>query len=185
MAGREAPLVEAKGGVIPEGRGWFVVNAAEARWKDTGPFGIYCPFEGKLPFLQLGINISVLQPGQSLGRYHLEPGHEEDFIVLSGECVLIVEEQERRLVRWDFFHCPPGAAHMIVGGGDGPSIVLSVGTRGNGKGVSRGVLYPVSEVAARHGVSVERETDKWSEANSDVPRAKKSVQYGGWLDRIA
>jgi uncharacterized cupin superfamily protein len=177
----EARLAQAKGGLIPEERGWFVVNAAEARWKDAGPFGVYCPFEGKLPFLQLGINISVLQPGQSLGRYHCEPGHEEDFLVLDGECILVVEEQERCLSRLDFSHCPPGVAHMIVGSGDGPSTVLSVGTRGDGKGVSRGVVYPVSEPAARHGVSVERETDDPSVAYADVPRAKRSVPYRGWL----
>ncbi|MFL5960501.1 MAG: cupin domain-containing protein [Gaiellaceae bacterium] len=176
----EARLTKAKGGLIPAERGWFVVNAVEARWKDTGPFGLYCPFEGKLPFLQLGINISVLQPGQSLGRYHLEPGHEEHFLVLDGECILVVEEQERRLVRWDFFHSPPGVAHMIVGSGEGPATVLSVGTRGNGKGVARGITYPVSEVAARHGVSVERETNSPVEAYADVPRSK-SVPYGGWL----
>lgn len=181
MAGHEARLAKAKGGLVPEERGWFVVNAAEARWKDSGRFGIYCPFEGKLPFLQLGFNISVLQPGQSLGRYHLEPGHEEDFLVLDGECVLVVDEQERRLGRWDFFHCPPGVPHMIVGSGDGSSIVLSVGTRGNGDGVSRGVVYPVSKVAARHGVSVERETDDPAEAYADGPRERKSVPYGGWL----
>jgi uncharacterized cupin superfamily protein len=181
MAAGEAQLVKAKGGLIPDERGWFVVNAAEARWKDTGPFGFYCPFEGKLPFLQLGINISVLQPGQRLGHYHLEPGHEEDFLVLEGECILVVEEQERRLGRWDFFHCPPGVAHIIVGSGDGPSTVLSVGTRGNGKGVSRGITYPVSEAARRHGVSVEQETNDPAEAYADVPRFK-SVPYGGWLD---
>ncbi len=181
MAAARARLVRTKGGLIPAERGWFVVNAAEARWKETGPFGMYCPFEGKRPFLQLGINISVLQPGQSLGRYHVEPGHEENFLVLDGECVLVVEEEEQRLVRWDFFHCPPGIAHMIVGSGEGPATVLSVGTRGSGKGVSRGVTYPVSKVAARHGVSVERETSDPVEAYADVPRSKP-VPYGGWLD---
>jgi uncharacterized cupin superfamily protein len=181
MPGGEAGLARTKAGLVPEERGWFVVNAAEARWRDTGPFGVYCAFEGKRPFLQLGVNISVLQPGQSLGRYHLEPGHEEDFLVLDGECLLLVEEQERRLARWDFFHCPPGVPHMIVGSGDGPSTVLSVGTRGSGKGVSRGVTYPVSALAARHGVSVERETDDPVEAYADCPRSK-SVPYGGWLD---
>ena len=180
MDGREARLTQAKGGLVPAERGWFVVNATETRWKDSGPFGLYCAFEGKLPFLQLGINVSVLQPGQSLGRYHLEPGHEEDFLVLDGECVLVVEEQERRLVRWDFFHCPPGVAHMIVGAGERPSTVLSVGTRGNGKGVFRGVVYPVSEAARRHGVSVEAETTEPAEAYADVPRSK-NVPYGGWL----
>jgi uncharacterized cupin superfamily protein len=180
MAAGEARLGEARGGLVPEERGWFVVNATEARWKDTGPFGLYCPFEGKLPFLQLGINISVLQPGQSLGRYHLEPGHEEDFLVLDGECILVVEEEERRLSRWDFFHCPPGVAHIIVGSGDGPSTVLSVGTRGNGRGVSGGIVYRVSEVARRHGVSVEHETTKPAEAYADVPRMR-AVRYDGWL----
>ena len=180
MADGEARLARTKAGLVPQDRGWFVVNAGEARWRDSGPFGLYCAFEGKRPFLQVGINVSILQPGQSLGRYHLEPGHEEDFLVLDGECVLIVEEQERRLARWDFFHCPPGVAHMIVGGGDGPSTVLSVGARGSGRGVSRGVVYPVSETARRHGVSVASETTEPSEAYADVPRAK-NVAYGGWL----
>jgi uncharacterized cupin superfamily protein len=180
MAKGRAPLTQAKGGLVPEGRGWFVVNATEGRWKDSGPFGIYCPFEGKLPFLQVGINISVLQPGQSLGRYHLEPGHEEHFLVLDGECVLVIEEEEHGLARWDFVHCPPGVAHMIVAAGRGPSTVLSVGARGDGKRVSRGVTYPVSDLARRHGVSVERETDDPAEAYADAPRSK-SVRYGGWL----
>lgn len=182
MAAGRARLTETKGGLVPEERGWFVVNATEARWKDDGPFGVFCPFEGKLPFLQVGINITVLQPGQSLGRYHLEPGHEEHFLVLDGECLLIVDEEEHRLRRWDFFHCPPGVPHMIVAAGDGPSVVFAVGARGNGRGVSRGVVYPVSEVAARHGVSVERETTSPLEAYADTPRAKKSIPYDGWLD---
>jgi uncharacterized cupin superfamily protein len=175
-----ARLVEMRSGLAPEERGWFVVNARETRWRDSGPFGRYCAFEGKLPFLQLGINISVLEPGQSLGRYHLELGHEEDFLVLEGECILIVEEEEVRLGRWDFFHCPPGVAHMIVASGGEPATVLSVGTRGSGKGVSRGVTYPVSELAGRHGVSVERETNDPREAYADVPRPKW-VRHGGWL----
>ena len=173
--------MQAKGGLIPAERGWFVVNAAEARWKDTGPFGVYCPFEGKLPFLQVGINISVLQPGQSLGRYHVEPGHEEDFLILDGECILLVDEQEQPLRRWDFFHCPPGVPHMIVGAGEGSSTVLSVGARGSGKGVSRGVVYLVSEIAQRYGVSVEHETEDSVEAYADLP-SYKGVPYGGWLD---
>jgi uncharacterized cupin superfamily protein len=181
MAAGEAPLVPVPGGLIPAERGWFVVNATEARWKEWGNFGVYCPFEGKLPLLQLGINLSVLEPGQSLGRYHREPGHEEDFLVLDGERVLIVEEEERPLARWDFVHCPPGVGHMIVGAGDGPAVVLAVGTRGDGRGVERGVTYPVSERAARRGVSIERETDDSLEAYADLPRARKSVRYNGWL----
>ncbi len=79
----EAPLRETKFGLVADVDGWFVVNAREARWRDSGPFGVYCDFEGKRPFRQLGVNISVLEPGQSLGYYHRENG-QEDFLVLSG-----------------------------------------------------------------------------------------------------
>jgi uncharacterized cupin superfamily protein len=112
--------------------------------------------------------------------YHAEPGHQEDFLVLDGECVLIVEEETRPLGRWDFFHCPPGVAHMIVGAGDDRSIVLSVGTRGEGEGVSRGVVYPVSLAARTYGVSVETETTDPREAYAASPPSAQ-VPYGGWL----
>ena len=72
-----------------------------------------------------------------------------------------MEEQERELRAWDFVHCPPGTAHMIVGAGTGRSVVLGVGARGRAHG---GIVYPVSEVAARHEVSVETETRKPEEA---------------------
>jgi uncharacterized cupin superfamily protein len=157
-----------------------VLNARDATWEDS-PFGYFCTWEGEVPFPQLGINVSVLDPGQSLGRYHREPGHQEDFLVLSGTCVAIVEEEERELGPWDLLHCPPGVAHMIVGAGDGPAVVLSVGTRGDGEGVAQGVVYPVSEVAARHGVSVEHETDQPAEAYANV-EPPTPVPYGGWLD---
>jgi len=159
---------------------WFVLNARDAVWEGS-PFGRFCAWEGEVPFPQLGINVSVLDPGQSLGRYHREPGHQEDFLVLSGTCIAIVEDEERELVPWDLLHCPPGVNHMIVGAGAGQAVVLSVGTRGNGEGVARGVVYPVSKVAARHGVSVERETDDPSEAYADVP-GPVPTEYGGWLD---
>ncbi len=160
--------------------GWFVVNAREARWESSDVFGRYCPFEGEERFPQLGININVLEPGQPLGMYHAEPGHQEDFLVLEGECVLVVEEQTRELRRWDFVHCPPGVAHIVVGAGDGPSIVLAVGTRGDGEGVSRGVVYPVSEAAARYGASVAQETTEPREAYPPASRPAP-VPYGGWL----
>src|SRR5947209_819115 len=178
---REARLDPTPEGLAPGEDGWFVLNARDARWEDS-PFGHFCVWEGEASrFPQLGINVSVLEPGQSLGRYHLEPGHQEDFLVLSGTCVAIVEDEERELVPWDLLHCPPGVNHMIVGAGAGQAVVLSVGTRGNGEGVAPGVVYPVSEVAARHGVSVERETDDPSEAYADVP-GPAPTEYGGWLD---
>src|SRR5918994_6368651 len=99
----EAPLRETKYGLVADVDGWFVVNAREARWRDWGPLGVNCDFEGKRRFRQLGININVLEPGQSLGFYHRENA-QEGFVVLAGECLLIVEDEERRLGAWDFFH---------------------------------------------------------------------------------
>ena len=177
----EARLDRTPEGLEPGEDGWFVLNAREAGWEDS-PFGHFCVWEGEQSrFPQLGINVSVLEPGQSLGMYHLEPGHQEDFLVLSGTCVAIVEDVERELRAWDLFHCPPGVPHMVVGAGDGPAVVVSVGTRGDGSGIARGVTYPVSEVAARHGVSVATETDQPAEAYADVERPTP-VPYGGWLD---
>ena len=162
---------------MPDGEGWFVVNAREIRWRDWGPLGVYCDFEGKRRFPHLGFNISVLEPGQSLGRYHRESS-QEDFLVLAGRCTLIVEEEERDLRQWDLFHSPPGTAHMIVGAGEGQSVVLAVGTRGLRR---KGLVYPVSKVAAKHGVSVERETTKPGEAYADLERPTRVRYQAGWL----
>lgn len=172
----EAPLRETKYGLVADVEGWFVVNAQEARWRESGPFGVYCDFEGKRRFPQLGINISVLEPGQSLGYYHRENA-QEDFVVLAGRCVLIVEDEERPLEAWDFVHCPPGTPHMIVGAGEGLAVVLAVGARGLSR---KGIVYLPSETAKKHGVSVEEVTTKPSEAYADVPRSSR-VSYGGWL----
>lgn len=172
----EAPLRETKYGLVADVDGWFVVNAREARWRDSGPFGIYCDFEGKRPFRQLGINISVLKPGQSLGFYHREAA-QEGFLVLAGSCVLIVEDEERQLEAWDFFHCPPHTPHMIVAAGDGPAVVVAVGARGLSR---KGLVYIPSKTAAKHGVSVRRETTKPAEAYANVPSSSR-VAYGGWL----
>ena len=100
----EAPLERRDGGLAPRGEGWFVLNAKEARWLD-GDFGAFTRFEGDVRFPQIGINIGVLQPGQPACMYHGED-EQEDFLVLAGECLLLVEGQERRLRAWDFVHCP-------------------------------------------------------------------------------
>jgi len=174
---REAPLRETKYGVVADVDGWFVVNAKDARWRESEATGRWCDFEGKRPFRQLGINISVLDPGQSLGRYHRENA-QEDFLVIAGTCTLLVEEEERQLGPWDFFHCPPGTNHMIVGAGDGPAVVVAVGARGLRR---KGLVYPVSETAERFGVSVRHETTSPAEAYADHPPSRR-VAYGeGWL----
>ena len=177
----EAPLEQTPAGLVPAGEGWFVLNAKETVWGDS-PLGVFCDWEGEgRIFPQLGINVSVLNRGQSLGRYHLEPGHQEDFLVLSGTCLAIIDDVERELVAWDLLHCPPGVPHMIVGAGDDPAVVISVGTRGDGSGVERGVTYPFSEVAHRYGVSVGREVTDPALAYADVAETKP-IAYGGWLD---
>ena len=117
----EAGLDRTPEGLVPEGEGWFVLNAREARWQDEGPLGVMCFFEGDVAFPQLGINLNVLEPGQPMCMYHWE-ADQEDFLVLSGEALLIVEGEERPLRAWDFVHCPPGTKHVIVGAGEGPCV---------------------------------------------------------------
>ena len=139
---------------------WFVVNVRDARWRMHETFGASCRFETpETPFEQLGINIRVLQPGQPNCLYHSE-SLQEDFLVLAGECLLLVDGEERPLQAWDFVHCPPGTEHVFVGAGDGPCAILMAGARSE----DERLLYPVSEVAQRHGASAERETTSPEEA---------------------
>ena len=100
-------------------------------------------FEGSRDFAQYGINIQVMWPGQPNCYYHAEEG-QEDFLVLSGECLLLVEGEERPLKAWDFVHCPPWTEHVFVGTGDGPCAIVGVGARNAGEGL----VYPASERGA-------------------------------------
>jgi uncharacterized cupin superfamily protein len=155
----EARLVEHKGGLVPETDGWFVVNAADAPWWRSDDRGASCYFEGEDDFPEVGIRLKALWPGQPNGMYHAEAS-QEDFLVLAGECLLLIEGQERGLRVWDFVHCPPGTEHIFVGAGDGPCLLLMVGARGGEEAIS----YVVSELARRYGASVERETSDPEEA---------------------
>lgn len=175
MAVPEIPLRETKFGLVADGDGWYVINARESRWRDYGRLGVNCDFEGKRRFKQLGINVNVLQPGQPLGLYHRE-AHQEGFLVVAGECLLVVEGQEQRLRTWDFFHCPGGTAHVLVGAGDAPAVVIAVGARGG----RRGLVYLADPVARAHGAAVARETTRWAEAYADLPSSR--TRYAkGWL----
>jgi uncharacterized cupin superfamily protein len=173
----EVPSRQTKYGSVNDGEGWFVINARDSRWRDAGPLGFYCNFEGKRRFSQLGINLNILEPGQPLGRYHRENA-QEAFLVLAGTCLLIVEGEERELKTWDFFHCPPQTEHVIVGAGDGPAVVLAVGARGLSR---KGIVYPVSDVARRNGAGVEAETTKPAEAYADLPNHSRCAYREGWL----
>jgi uncharacterized cupin superfamily protein len=170
----EAPLEPAGKGLAPAGEGWFVLNAREARWLE-GAFGTYTPFEGSDKFPHLGFNIGVLSPGQPACYYHAED-EQENFLVLSGECLLVIEGEERRLKQWDFVHCPPWTEHVFVGAGDGPCAILAVGSRR-----TRDVMYPASEVAQRHGAAVAKETRSPREAYADTPPDVDGEYRVGWL----
>ena len=119
----------------------------------------------------LGIGVHVLHPGEANGMYHAE-ATQEGFLVLDGECLLIVEGQERRMRRWDYFHCPPDTRHVIVGAGDEPCTILMIGARRHGAAVR----YPVSEVAAQHNASVARETTDPDEAYADWPDGYEPIR---------
>lgn len=163
------------GGLEPEGEGWFVVNARAAVWHD-GDYGKTCVFESKAArFPQLGINLNILEPGQPMCLYHRENA-QEDFLVLAGECLLIVEGEERPLRRWDFVHCPAGTDHVFVGAGEGPSLVLAVGARVE----SEELVYPADPAAQRHGATVAVETTDPDEAYAGSSGGR--VRYeDGWL----
>ena len=94
---------------------------------------------------------------------------QEGFIVLAGECLLLVDGEERRLKTWDFFHSPPWTEHVFVGAGDGPCAILMVGVRKP----DEELLYPAAEVARRHGAAVERETSDPREAYAQYPLPKR------------
>jgi uncharacterized cupin superfamily protein len=134
---------------------WFVVNVRDAEWRThRGHFGSACTFESRdAPFEQLGINIRVLEPGRPNCLYHRE-NLQEDFLVLQGEGILLVDGQERPVEAWDFIHLPPGTDHVFVGAGDGPCVVLMVGARSE----DEELFYPVSELAAKHGASADEDT---------------------------
>jgi uncharacterized cupin superfamily protein len=176
MAVSEASLRQTRFGPVFEGDGWFVLNARDTGWRDYGPLGAVCDFEGKRPFRQVGINLNVLLPGEPMSMYHRE-SHQEGFLVLAGECLLIVEGEERPLRAWDYFHCPGETAHVILGAGDGPSILLAVGARGGRKGV----VYLVDPAAVAHGAGVEEETTKSAEAYARFPGSRRSTYREGWL----
>jgi len=154
---------------------WFVLNARDAEWTDC-PLGKNCGFESDdARFEQLGINLNVLQPGEPMTMYHRE-GEQEDFLVLDGDCVLVLEGEERPLKRWDLFHCPPGVAHAIVGAGDRPSLVLAVGARSGAKGL----VYPVDPVAGKYGASVTAETTEAKVAYEGI-EFRDGPYKQGWL----
>ncbi len=175
----EARLERTEHGLAPRGDGWFVVNARDAVWRHAEGRTAIVHFEGEAGFRQLGINVSVVRPGEAMAMYHWE-ADQEDFLVVAGEALLLVEGEERPLRAWDFVHCPAGAKHTIVGAGDGPCIVVAVGARDRSVGPDWGG-YPVDEVASSHGVGVDEETSDPDVAYAPFTRRKPAAYRDGWL----
>lgn len=175
----EARLDSTDAGLVPTGDGWFVLNARDGRWRVWDGLGARLSVEGDADFPQIGINLYVLAPGEPMGMYHWE-ADQEDFLVLSGEAVLIVEGEERPLRQWDLVHCPAGTRHMIVGAGKGSCAVLAIGAREHQAGDDWGG-YPVDDVARRHGAGVDRETNDAELAYGHLPPRAFTRYHEGWL----
>jgi uncharacterized cupin superfamily protein len=165
---REAQVVQTETGRRVEGEGWFVLNVAEADWETVQGGGTWSVLEADgARFGQFGIGVHVLPPGEKPGFYHAE-SDQEGFLVLSGECLAIVEGQERRLRQWDYLHCPPGTRHITIGASDEPCAILMVGARTEGKTIN----YPADPAAAAHGASVRHDAANARDAYAqwDGPR---------------
>jgi len=114
-----------------------------------------------------------------MAMYHWE-ADQEGFLVLSGEALLIVEGKERRLRQWDFFHCPAGTNHIIIGAGTGPCAVLAIGAREHQGGANWGA-YTVDDKALRHGAGVREETTDPTVAYARFPKRELGPYREGWL----
>jgi len=179
----EARLEDKGSGLAPAEEGWFVVNVHDAQWLtseggEKRPSGSECSFESAAAeFAQVAVRIHVLPPGEPNGLYHAESA-QEDFLVLSGECRLLVEGEERILRRWDFFHSPAGTEHIFVGAGEEPCAILMVGARPE----DWQVRYPVSDLAQRHGAGAAEEVSDPRDAYGDFePSRRERPSYWGRL----
>ena len=156
---------------------WYVRNVREMKWWDVGPRGIVTELvDAEDP--QVGVNLFVLAPGQPMAMYHWE-ADQEGFLLLSGEALLIVDDEERPLRQWDYFHCPPNVPHTIVGAGSGRTAILAIGARQHADGDWGG--YPYSEIAMKHDASTEEETTEPDVAYARFPSGQPTEFQEGWL----
>jgi uncharacterized cupin superfamily protein len=175
----EAKLEKTEHGLVPSGDGWFVLGLRHAEWRHADGRGAACvvldDFEGRRQPHQVGVNPFVLMPGEPMAQYHWE-ADQENFLVVSGEAVLIVEGEERQLRAWDFVHCPPNTKHVLVGAGTGPCVVIAVGARAHDE-----LGFPADEAAKRHGASVEEDTTDGGVAYARLPGRAPTAYRNGWL----
>jgi uncharacterized cupin superfamily protein len=141
-----------------------VVNAREASWEhDRLRSRIRFGGEGKAHFDEVGVAMYWLESGQAMSLYHHEAG-QEDFLVLRGEPLLIVEEVERGLRLWDLVHCPPRTPHAIVNPSAEPALIFALGARRE-RGSAR---YPHSAAARARGVERAGNSDRADAAYADL-----------------
>jgi uncharacterized cupin superfamily protein len=182
---REAKLEDKGAGLAPTTPGWFVLNARDARWWDKPGQGYSAPltgddeYEAETFFPMLGMAIRVMNPGEPSTTYHWET-EQEDFLVLAGEAILVVEGQERPLKQWDFVHCPPQTKHAFVGAGDGPCVLLCASSRQFQKDGPWG-FYCADETAARHNAGSPEDTQDGSVAYARFPPARATHYPDGLL----
>lgn len=157
---------------------WYVRNVRDMKWWNVGTRGFVAEFvDDEQP--QVGVNLFVLEPGNPMSMYHWE-ADQEGFLVLAGEALLIVEDEERSLRAWDYFHCPPKVPHTVVGAGAGPCTILAIGARDSQDGPEWGG-YPYSDVAMKHDASAEEETTDPEVAYARFPSGKPADFREEWL----
>jgi uncharacterized cupin superfamily protein len=175
----EANLTQTEHGAVAGGDGWYVLNLRDAEWRHTDGRGAVCvaldDFEGMRRDVQFGLNPFVLLPGEPMALYHWE-GDQEALLVISGEATLLVEDEESALRAWDLVSLPPGTRHALVGAGDGPCVVIAVGSRQRDE-----LGFPADETAKRHGASVAEDTRDGGVAYADVPPREPTRYRDGWL----
>jgi uncharacterized cupin superfamily protein len=179
----ESKLEKTEHGLVPKGEGWFVLGLRDAVWRHVDGRGAVCvaldDFEGERQFEQLGVNPFVLSPGEPMAMYHWE-ADQEDFLVISGEAVLIIEGEERQLRAWDLVHCPPNTKHVIIGAGSAPCLVIAIGARERSTRPDS-LGFTANDLAKRHGVSVEEDTMDPEVAYAPLPRREPTAYRDGWL----
>src|SRR4051794_3240976 len=182
---QEARLKETDAGLVADSTGWFVMNARDGRWFEKPGQGFSVPltgcdeYEAETFFPMLGMSIRVMRPGEPAGTYHWET-EAEDFLVLHGEGLLIVEGQERQLKQWDFVHCPPETKHAFVGSGDRPFVLLCASSRQFQKDGPWG-FYCADETAAKHNAAAPEDTQDSELADARFPPSFESRYREGLL----
>lgn len=147
---------------------WTVVNATAQPWQAAPGWGRFVKFEDPdgARWPQYGFNIQVLEPGDVSTMYHGE-GAQEDFVVLSGSCLAIVEGEEVRLETWDVLHCPPWTRHGFKNDTGAACAILMIGGRHDGGEYD--VEYPYDATAVKHGAGVKAYTTEGDVAYAGTP----------------